>query len=900
MHRINRGLTLVELIITISIITTLSTIALVSYSSFAREVRDAKRKTDIQNIVEASELHKIFSWVYPSVSEWVDITYSGSTIWTQGTFGRESQVDSGKIHGDLIDPKYKNEYTYSLTQSRREYQLWVVFEQDSDVAGIIAQWEFSFIPQTHALIDVTSFDPRSVWNIHFWFDGKDINGDFNLSNNPSNGTVRTWRDKSWDNHSITQATSWDRPRINSSEDSLIFTKWDYLHFWTVDSSWDANYRPYSNSDDFTLFAVWKTTGEDGIDSVFWNNGFNQRRLYLNSDGMVIGSDNNFSYDIAGKWKSLSSFDVDNSADSGNGLQRYFVNGWLQSQLSTSSLLQYNPTITSIPSIVQNLDGEVYEVIWYFWNLSESDRRDIEWYLAHRWGIADQLPLDHPYTTQREVTVDTDIAVFWNYNGVLVHSEDENDVHYVVATPSIISTDTSVTDIETIIWEQLLAFDGYLTVPASYNASEVIDESEQFWYTPDSPIIFTWSRSEITSYVELEKIDTRVRYIYEDTFVYPYVSNYLDDIGLDYLVDILSNSVGINPLKPFYCKNILENKLATNIAPYADVSAGSLWLLNGYGILSITDGDTSTEGNNDYSYHSDPGDQSWIELDWSWVAEIGLVRIHNRTQEYSERLSAGKVMLLDGEDTVLHTYTLWDTQWVFVIDIDYTKINLDGWLDDILADAEKIRIETADINGDILNIREVEVFEEGWLISGIYKVDDDGVWWLESYNVYCDMSTEWGWWTRLWDNLISRSYFADQIHPDEYTLSDAASHTIRSDITPPVDIPETNILRQIWGNNIKYEMYFDNIPNIEFTSEIRLTAWVKWTSNSIFSHTVIYGENSVSSRPDPLTLEVKGLWEKQMVRIPITDIVTWFYWNIWDGISTSWLDVTWLEVEVFYK
>jgi len=36
--------------------------------------------------------------------------------------------ETGKIFGDVQDPKYKNLYTYSVTENKREYQLAAMFE----------------------------------------------------------------------------------------------------------------------------------------------------------------------------------------------------------------------------------------------------------------------------------------------------------------------------------------------------------------------------------------------------------------------------------------------------------------------------------------------------------------------------------------------------------------------------------------------------------------------------------------------------------------------------------------------------------------------------------------------------------------------------------------------------
>ena len=42
------------------------------------------------------------------------------------------------------------------------------------------------------------------------------------------------------------------------------------------------------------------------------------------------------------------------------------------------------------------NGDISEIIIYSATLSTSDRQKIEGYLAHKWGLTDKLPANHPY------------------------------------------------------------------------------------------------------------------------------------------------------------------------------------------------------------------------------------------------------------------------------------------------------------------------------------------------------------------------------------------------------------------------------------------------------------------------------------------------------------------------
>lgn len=63
-----QGFTLVELLIAITIIAILSSLALVSYNTIQQNARDARRKTDVNAMVQAVELYRQLNNTYPAAS----------------------------------------------------------------------------------------------------------------------------------------------------------------------------------------------------------------------------------------------------------------------------------------------------------------------------------------------------------------------------------------------------------------------------------------------------------------------------------------------------------------------------------------------------------------------------------------------------------------------------------------------------------------------------------------------------------------------------------------------------------------------------------------------------------------------------------------------------------------
>lgn len=70
----SKGFTLIELLITITIIAILSAIALVSYSAFMKNSRDAKRQSDLKFIQSALEQYHADNFTYPDSDELNNLT----------------------------------------------------------------------------------------------------------------------------------------------------------------------------------------------------------------------------------------------------------------------------------------------------------------------------------------------------------------------------------------------------------------------------------------------------------------------------------------------------------------------------------------------------------------------------------------------------------------------------------------------------------------------------------------------------------------------------------------------------------------------------------------------------------------------------------------------------------
>lgn len=90
-----RGFTLVELLVTISILAILMTIAMISYSGIQKNARDGKRKSDISIIQSALEQYHADSGYYPA-----------SPLSAGSALSNGSKIYLSKIPGDNDGSSY--------------------------------------------------------------------------------------------------------------------------------------------------------------------------------------------------------------------------------------------------------------------------------------------------------------------------------------------------------------------------------------------------------------------------------------------------------------------------------------------------------------------------------------------------------------------------------------------------------------------------------------------------------------------------------------------------------------------------------------------------------------------------------------------------------------------------
>lgn len=113
----NKGFTLIELIVVATIISLLAAVGAVSYSVFSKNARDSRRVADLEQIRAAVELYRSNNNVYPA-----SITFGGNLCDPAGC------PPSGNLYLQKITNDPRPPYTYFYTGSAGDYTLGAYLE----------------------------------------------------------------------------------------------------------------------------------------------------------------------------------------------------------------------------------------------------------------------------------------------------------------------------------------------------------------------------------------------------------------------------------------------------------------------------------------------------------------------------------------------------------------------------------------------------------------------------------------------------------------------------------------------------------------------------------------------------------------------------------------------------
>lgn len=822
------------------------------------------------------------------------------------------------IFGELKDPLYKNYYAYSTTPNKTEYQLGYVLEQQGNWLGKIGANllgytpEAQLLPQSYAAGDYSLYNPLLL-NPAIWLDARDLDGDGNEANNPALGsTITQWVNK--------------------------WTRWV-----SGDAQFSGNITYELAVNDLPSVLIQKA---DGI--LYPNSSISQGEIYYvlhdsggKARGTALQASDRPNYIMGSYQNYRNSLNINGQPNhlthTKNTLKRqaffysYITDGSVYEFRNTGYPISFG-SANSIDGITWAMNDLAYkdskkgnsksdvadwwvgEFIVFDAELSQEHRYQIEWYLAHKWGLEWELPETHPYkyTPPTSITEEIDqwsweslvvsanepVFIEWNYNGLFTHNTTASGSHNIFVVPSIIAGDISSWNYSDILNSKALSYTGYGNIPAAYT-SDKLTHTWSFDAHVSNPLAFSWSREQLASYTGIEEIDTVLRNNYDNSVMYSNFAGAFDSYGSFYVENILASIIGINPIKPYYCNEILEKRLTKNIAPIASIDAsptGSASWISGTG--GIVNGVYSLEWNLNTEYKSaDAG--AYIEFSWEEEVPVWFVRIYNTVWALSDQLKDATLELYDADMNSLYSLNLWDTTSNPIVDIDLEKI---GEMHDVA------HMYITASSEHILALREVQIFVWGNVDDGYYKVDSDGIWGKLPYTVYCDMTTDGGGWTKVGENFIDHGSFEWGVQPNIYTgdratgyVNNIYDNTILSWIAAPSEFPWANILRLSGGTNSYYQLKIEDIPELQNSAEGRISFWVKWISASPLRYGLKHvGQSLQMYQVNAPSGASSTAWRKEEVRIPLgARDIEYIEVRLWEGISSS-FDITGMNFEIFYR
>lgn len=148
-----RAFTLVELIIVITILVILATLAFINVWEYITSSRDANRVTQIKEIYNGLNIHALAAVNYPKPEWSIEISWVSFQwyIW-------EETIRKINISKLPIDPKDKTPYLYSINNTLTKAQLWIFLEKNNETF-----FSFQYPSKTYA--ETINYSDRFLYTL---------------------------------------------------------------------------------------------------------------------------------------------------------------------------------------------------------------------------------------------------------------------------------------------------------------------------------------------------------------------------------------------------------------------------------------------------------------------------------------------------------------------------------------------------------------------------------------------------------------------------------------------------------------------------------------------------------------------------------------------------------------
>lgn len=207
--------------------------------------------------------------------------------------------------------------------------------------------------------------------------------------------VSEWRDKSGNDYHSTQTTGSRQMKYNVIQINGLPT----LRCDSWDAIWSLNPVP-ANWQDLYIVARYDSSYTDSNGVNVFQDWYGLFTGTVNNSGNIGIQGTKNTQNLTGGW--YQNIYLNGTADSQSGILPDLRSNFLMSVSADFPIAANGYCIGSdrSPGIIpaRNWRGPVGEVIAFGRKLTDAERQEVEGYLAHKWGLAANLPSNHPYKT----------------------------------------------------------------------------------------------------------------------------------------------------------------------------------------------------------------------------------------------------------------------------------------------------------------------------------------------------------------------------------------------------------------------------------------------------------------------------------------------------------------------
>lgn len=165
MHFKNKNwFTIVELIVVVTLLSIMTSLAYFSINDFKNNSKDAYRISDMEDIKVSFRTFKMQRSIYPTAKNWVNITNKWIPQAVQ--WNLTSDISLNSENRVPSDPSWMN-YLLSTTKNKQYYQVWMTFENSWNPIAYVS-WDYDTITPT--MFPSLLIASSSTWSIeiHEW------------------------------------------------------------------------------------------------------------------------------------------------------------------------------------------------------------------------------------------------------------------------------------------------------------------------------------------------------------------------------------------------------------------------------------------------------------------------------------------------------------------------------------------------------------------------------------------------------------------------------------------------------------------------------------------------------------------------------------------------------------